>query len=504
MSGLWGAVPQVRWSGERVDPPIQPEPAEPSVSANVAATLKKPQDEPSGNTAEAGSTISAVDSSQVQPAEASAVRPAGASRQPLVNSRNHENGSYSSTEDSPSVQGHVVQAADVPRISTQDARQVSGNSQVAISDPAQDQIERLKAALDDDAQRAKESPRQAGGSPDVRVRVESMLDSARRLFDLGQLREAHHTAKSAHDLGDSARLDYPPDEERPIDLVQRIDDRIKETAEQDELTTAGAKVPALEPAAENSNSMTAADSLTKPTPAATSDAIGPPDDTAPRPRRDWSYGLNVFRRDRKPATADSQSNTLAATSNPEPSVPTRNASIEAKSSVVQLDLEVDSKTSGNDAAVVRANRSLTLITGQQVAEVGAERLPRNDSAPIAYVPTLPRSDLDEFVEPSLASAPDRGSATARNLSELNSSIWPPEAIEPTPRRIVDEPAPPPDFEEVTPLSPFRDVASPSMADMPERDQVAHARPANQNWQMGCCVFGICALVAFFWYRRGAT
>ena len=505
MSDLWGVVPQVRWTGERVEPPAQPEPTEPSVSANVAATLENPQVETSASIAESGTKISAIDSRQAQPVDASSVQPAAASRQPVLNSRNLENSSFSSTHSSASPKGQAAETTDSPISPAEVERQVSGNPHVALADPAQDQIERLKAALDDDALRAKESPRQAGGSPDVRVRVDSMLDSARRLFDLGRLREAHHTAKSAHDLGDSARLDYSPDEERPIDLVQRIDDRMKESAEQSDLTTPNANTPTSAPTAARSDPNAPSLSLEKPAPSASSDVSSSPIDAAPKARRDWGYGLNVFRRDRKAVTSDSSTSTLAATPAPESDAAARDLATESTPAVVQLDLEVDAESPGTtDAAVVRANRSLTLIKGQEKANAGVERQPRNDSAPIAYVPTLPNSDLDELTDPSLASASDRGGDTAETLSELNSTIWPPEAIESTPRRILDDSAPPPDFDEVSPLSPFRDVASPSTPAMTEPARIVHARPANQTWHFGCCAFGVCALVAFFWYRRGAT
>src|SRR5262249_21123283 len=117
--------------------------------------------------------------------------------------------------------------------------------EAVVSEPSNSQIERLKAALDDDAERAKEPSRQLSNH-DVRVRVESLLQRSRNLFDLGQLREARHTAKIAHELGDSAKLDYSPDEERPIDLVQRIEDQLKEA---DALAAAKPAEPSPEPIA---------------------------------------------------------------------------------------------------------------------------------------------------------------------------------------------------------------------------------------------------------------
>ena len=227
MSDLWDAVPQVRWSGSRTDPTAAPVKAEPSVAANVATTAEP---------------IRGGDRVDREPVRAQLVSPAGDSRPPNANAVETTLGSDSAgdptaTSLSPGVSPssgapassgvHASSEVAITAGGDSETVRVAGSTpQDVLNDPSTDQIARLKAALNDDTERAKSPARQVGGAHDVRVRVESMLARARRLFDLGQLREARHAAKTAHDLGDSARLDYSPDEERPIDLVQRIDSQL--------------------------------------------------------------------------------------------------------------------------------------------------------------------------------------------------------------------------------------------------------------------------------------
>ena len=478
MSDLWDAVPQVRWSGSRTDPTAEPVKAEPSVTANVATTAEPTQGVVPVDPESGQSSFVAADDDLMAPEFDSIQTVSGSSQQ------------EASTSSSGVATANIGQPND-------DAGAGSAPQDV-FADSSVDQIERLKAALSDDAERAKSPPRQAGGAHDVRVRVESMLTRARRLFDLGQLREARHAAKVAHDLGDSARLDYSPDEERPIDLVQRIDSQLKESAGQNESNSAQTANSSDNPPASNTNS-TQAGRAAQDDPRAVKE---PETDSAPRPKRDW--GLNVFRRDRKMPPTDQATAT--------PSAPVGQAKGSAVPTVIQMSFEADTDSpEESGAAVVQANRSLTLIKASktfETSETRAARIPRqsfDSSTPIAYAPFQRTARDGESSEALLdTSDPD---LEVRPSSEIESDPppWPLDVDESPTRPIVDESTPPPaDVEEVKPLSPFHDVAGQSSPDIAASVPTDNLNSANWNWLAGIAAFGICALIAVFWYRRGAT
>ena len=472
MSDLWDAVPQVRWSGSRIDPTGEPANTEPSVTANVATAAEPtqgvvPVDPESGQS----SSVAAADD-LMAPEFDSVQTVSGSSPQDVATSSSG------------------VGTAD---IGEPDEDPVAGSApQDVLADSSADQIERLKAALSDDAERAKSPPRQAGGAHDVRVRVESMLTRARRLFDLGQLREARHAAKIAHDLGDSARLDYSPAEERPIDLVQRIDSQLKESAGQDESNTPQTADASGNPPAPNTNS-TQAGRAAHDDPRTVKE---PETDSASRPRRDW--GLNVFRRDRKMPPTDQATAT--------PSAPVGTVPGSAQPAVVQMSFEADAESpEESGAAVVQANRSLTLIKASETQAARIHRQSFDSSTPIAYAP-FQRSTGDGESRETLFDTSDP-ELEVRPSSEIESDppAWPLDVDAPPTRPIVDESTPPPaDAEEVQPLSPFHDVAGQSSPNVAASVPADDLNSASWNWLAGIAAFGICALVAVFWYRRGAT
>ncbi len=465
MSDLWGAVPQVRWSGGRAEVPTVEQPAEPSVTANVAGAgvqkqseLAVPTDPRSPSSRDALTPTSPIDTGSVQTTVAvnpPASQPDG---------------------------GAVGRAAPENGLAPDDAIDTT-DPQSVFADTSVEQIERLKAALDDDAERANSPPRAVAGGHDVRVRVESMLARARQLFDLGQTREARHTAKIAHDLGDSARLDYSPDEERPIDLVQRIDDHLRVTAEQAAEQQGGAPDSlANQPVAEPEFG----DSVT---PNRREDKGADPESA--KQRRDWGYGLTVFRRDRKPGTTDR--------TNVAPGPATALPAVTPIPAVVLVAPELDTET---DGAVVQANRSLSLA---KVEETTPSRQPRDASAPIAFAPYQRRevrSELDDSVQ-DVSSTETEPEVESQDSGPLDQP-WPPViADKPT---IADEEeviVAPVEFEEVKPLTPFRDVAGAALSDLNEVEQIEPPR-GSFGWMAGAAVFGICAAIAIFWYRRGAT
>lgn len=476
---VWNAATQGRWSGSQGRwpgyPMAEPKGAEPSVTANAAASR-------------VSSVAGGSPSDGVTKADSS--RPSASGSASPVPSDQISTASGTMTPQKPD----AVSAAGGDLFD--DELGESPNAQTLTADTTAEQVERLKAALDDDAERAKQPPRPAASSHEVRVRVDSMLDRARRLFDLGQLREARHTAKIAHDLGHSARLDYSPDEERPIDLVQRIDDQLKESEAQTEPEgTAPSESSATPPPA-----VPLPAAPTSAPPAAVSAAASrdakPHENEQPRSRRDWSYGLNKFRKDKKP-TEPTTGNAVVATA------PTRT---DAETTAPQVATDAGANPNdGPEQAVVQANRSLTLIKAEQ-PDVRAERFDRDSSAPIAVIP-YQRNISPEDTEDSNPASSDVETRADEESSDVEpiDRTWPREITSPTPRPANDDPAPMPvEFEEVKPLTPFRDVAAPATAESAESLQVETPRNSNSGILWGLAAFGACAIVAFICYRRGAT
>ena len=343
------------------------------------------------------------------------------------------------------------------------------DSQMASSEPGSEQIERLKAALDADAEQVREPSRQST-TYDVRARVDSLLQRSRNLFDLGHLREARHTAKIAHDLGDSASLDYPPDQERPIDLVQRIDDQLKSADGQAADQVAEGTTPDVmmgDPLDK---------SIAPPRPAAVADT-----ETSAKSRLDW--GLSVFRRDRK--------NQAAAAAAPEPVA----AATVVAPPAVRLGLEADTEES--DQAVVQANRSTTLL-GAASSDV-TEPAESETVTPTSLLP--PQRSIEQDAK-SGSSLFEDGSGRETNLQQPLMALELSDAPE---RLVIEETAlPPAEFDEVRPLRPFRDVARNSHSESNISERIEQAPSFHWNWIFGLTMFAICSGFAWSWYRRGAT
>lgn len=465
MSSLWG--PQGRRLETRTDSGIPPQ-TEPSVSANSGASVATQQSDSSDpadpNKATTAEPVATRSTSSLQ-----TIAGALAATRPIFTDRD-------------------ANAADVP--SAEFGQQEITPAASIIDEGGQEQLERLEAALDRDAEQAAGVRRLAGSTHDVRVRVDALLEKSRRLFDLGQLREARHAAKVAHDLGDSARLDYAPDEERPIDLVLRIDDRIKEASELGESQTpieslAKDSLP-TESATANANAATSVSNA--PTSSKATPAVKSGDGESPnKPRKGWTQSLNVFGGGRKPTTP-----TPAATQ------PSSTPSAAPEAPAVQLALDTHTAAPEvNDGAVVQANRSLTLATAPRTAKPESipDRSGDTDSSISEFEPHA------ESTESSVEAA-----AFAVNQPDLASDLrsWPTESVAAkTPH--IDEPAPTSaDLIDVEPLPPFRDMAGPAPTRTDDADAPHECRSSDYGWPIGIALFVGCSLVAVFWYRRGAV
>lgn len=442
MTELWTAPG--RWSG-RIELPAIAEKSEPSVSANNAATAvaKVPAAEDVADELAGKAVVQVADSNET----------AMSNQGVLANSKND---ALVTLEFSDS-------ATDLEPLTT-------SSPQSVFTDSSAEQLERLQAAINDDAERADTRSRIVNGGHDVRLRVESMLEKSRRLFDLGQLREARHTAKIAQEIGDSARLDFSPEEERPVDLVQRIDDHIRGEESADSTPTGSAAEPVV-----------TADK----NPSSAKPAAAKEQDSQNRQRRDWS-GLAVFRRERKA----------------EPSVNPAGIAATKKTSVVQLSLDGNRVAVDEaDGAVVQANRSVSIKQSVPQASTNSSVSYPAESEPIEATELQtnrePTEEPPELTEDAVAMTDVTSDENGVNPAWTGDRLKPPSA--------TDEDSPPPaDFDESRPISAFREINSPPQTSLKTPMISSDERPAGWGTYIAATLFSLSAVAAIFWYRRGAT
>lgn len=109
-------------------------------------------------------------------------------------------------------------------------------------------IQQLKAALSADVERSVDEREQEATGHPLRVRAESLLRKAEDFLRLGQLAEARRAAQQAVDLTELGRFEFLPTEERPLELLRRIDAAIgrRDAAPAPLETLVGARVPSDE------------------------------------------------------------------------------------------------------------------------------------------------------------------------------------------------------------------------------------------------------------------
>ena len=453
MTQLLPSVPQTWWPGTREEPVEATTPTEPSVTANVAVVADS-DETPTDKKSTAG-----IDA-----------------RVPLKRDRRGRAPSSNATVTA-QAGGRISSAPteDEQQAASRDVMETAANNQ--SRDGGEEQVERLKAALNDDARRSTEPNRTASFSGEARVRVDSLLGRARRLFDVGRLSEARQTAQIAQELGESARLDYSPDEERPIDLVHRIDGQLQALQQ---------------PSEETEHSDVAETDRFK---AAPSDAESKTTALETSGSRSWlGRGMNVFRRDRKPSTTDATIIPVAADTAP---------------TQVSLSLELDDDTgshSDSRAAVVQANRSvaLSMVTSPQrnIGEFVTSPTTARDDGPNSLRSDPSSTDSDSEV----SELPDSGPATMKvdpSDSLLDDSAR--FSGDAGPRLTTDDAATsPPALEAVRPVSPFRNVVGTTKSSQPSRPVHREAHDTVWGWAAGAACFLACSILALTCYRRGAT
>ncbi|MEI8021792.1 MAG: hypothetical protein WCH39_26515, partial [Schlesneria sp.] len=314
MKSLWQQVPPVRWSNKDSQSATAKKEkiAEPAVAANVAIKSEKTGQAEAAEGLAASETRTRPQLSRLSPRF---IRP----------------------ENRPNEAMPAFETADIP--------EPNSNPFDNEAERADSPLERLNAALSDDALQAQSLPQRSVTMLEERFRVDSLLSRANRLIETGQLQQARESAMLAQQLGDAAQLDYSPDEDRPIDLIRRIDGQLEEIRL--------ANQPGSEDSDEPEQTMSATEA---PSPA---DIVSSSPEkelkVLTRKNRNWSA---FFRREKKSPAMTAESG-----------APNRETLTLGQPASVQDDLRSASRstrTAPHDA-VVMANRSVSLGPAEPVS-----------------------------------------------------------------------------------------------------------------------------------------
>ena len=334
-------------------------------------------------------------------------------------------------------------------------------------------LERLNAALSDDALQAQSLPQRSVTMLEERFRVDSLLSRAGRLIEIGQLQQAKEAALLAQELGDAAQLDYSPDEDRPIDLIRRIDGQLEAIRLADQ--------PAPKEDNEPENAVA--------TEAPSSDDVAVPSNSPEkelkvltRKNRNWSA---FFRREKKTSAPSAEPGRHAPetlTLGTPASVRDDSQSVARSAGTVRRD------------AVVMANRSVSLANAEPANERESTAFPDSDdqktSVEDPFAGTIPNST---GLENSRVRS-DRAVSFAVSSDSSRTTSEPDEGTGAFPEvDAVETLIPTHEVETETDNEPTR----PSRSDSTES-----IRPADGT--LFYLTMAACTVLALIYYRRGAT
>ena len=355
----------------------------------------------------------------------------------------------------------------------------------SVPDAEQDQIERLKAALAKDAHRDTDPDRIVGGvNNDARVRVDSLLSRAKRLFDGGQLNDARQKAQQAQMVGELARLDFSPNEERPIDLVHQIEDHL-----------ATQRNP-LDPA--ETDPVTG--DVVEPVEADFSDQIVTPANEQTREKGD-TVSSRSWLRERSIGTVFRRG--LKNTS-PETNTGTPNAETTDGQALLPIEL---SKDTDSTEAIVNANRGVTLtvnrkkFTTEPIQKQGTllgvrSRSRKSDESDPSSIDSK-ASVADPFEENRTEAA----SEEIRDLLDWSAASPLKNDSQLTANEIATDG---PSFEDVRPVSRPRSMDRGVGSLSPVRQRNAAGTASYSRSVIGAAAIIVCSMLALACYIRGAT
>lgn len=435
ITSLWQQVPPVRWPGRETS--VEEPKPEPAVAANVA--LKK-----EGETESSG--VASLDG------KSKTISGSFGLRRTASEPRHDE------------LPGNI-----------DFGESVAPDSPFAIEpDHSNSPLDRLNAALSDDVRQT--LPQRSVTPLEERVRVDSLISRAKELLDLGQLDQARDAAMAALELGEHAQLEYSPDEDRPIDLVRRIEgqqeaQQLTQEWGSEQESTANRMPPETDRARVSVSQAESADTDSKGT---------------SRKQRGWS---NLFRREKKP-NAPSSTDLGHVTQVANEVTPKRQSTAS--------NWPTTGRTSRPDThdAIVMANRSVSLGSPENTSEPDPTSARHSE---------LGRPDRDAANSPSAAPmspvitdfAEDRSSRSIDSESRISSSA-------------DDSNMAVPDLEAEEIISTPRRVASSIDDELPfeELDDAESGRPPEgMAFYIGIGIaisIVIGSMLAIYWYRGRAT
>lgn len=430
INSLWERVPPVRWPSREstADAQQQQRVAEPTVAANVA--LKKETESDSVSSVEARSR--------------SLPNPFGSRPNPVE-----------------------PRSEELPgRFDISDAWD-SNAAGATPAESANSPLDRLNAALTDDVENA--LPERSVTILEERLRVDSLISQARELLDVGQLDRAREIAVTALEIGESAHLEYAPDEDRPMDLVRRIESQMD--AEQ----VTQESHPESDISAATSHGHEPDSSLaTKHPQASDRDGKG-----TPKSPRAWS---NLFRREKKPNTpsADPGTQTSNQATPQQPADPGNSVT------------SIRSPRQESRNAIVMANRSVSLEPTEETAESNVATVSASEQP-------YPESDVStsrsELITEQQSDAPEAETEVLMaDTMDREASV--PDDDSTTPALTDLE-----NIEISLPSSRSRSVINRQSAPEPT-DEAEIDRGSTSLFIY--IVFGLCCVLAVACYRRGAT
>jgi len=397
ITSLWQQVPPVRWPGKETHPDrgSADNLAEPAVAANVALQ----QD----STSQSESTSEVLARGEETSAGGKSKSPPRRLGLPLISSDRETEGTSSdqnSREPAETTHAHPTE-----------------------TDQFNSPLERLNAALTDDVRHAMTLPRRSVTALEERFRVDSLISRAKELFATGQFDRAHEAAIAAQELGDAAQLDYAPDEDRPLDLVRRIEGQMDATRLTQEPGTADESSAATRTEEPEETSQLSTQLATPPA----KEAKG-----TPKTPRNWP---TFFRREKKSAAPASEDPVTPGPRTPGPLTPgprTQDPVTQVSSEAIRNTFRADRIDSTPPArthqipahdAIVMANRSVSLEARESILESRTVATSRTtDPRTIEPVTTAPEAIPATTRAPASSESEDCAAEEDRIPARISSRV----------------------------------------------------------------------------------
>jgi hypothetical protein len=355
----------------------------------------------------------------------------------------------------------------------------SATELLADVESTESSMSRLTAALTDDAIEAQTLPQQSLTTLEARIRVDLLISRAKQLLDVRQFDQALRSALLAQDLSECAQLDFSPDEDRPIDLVRRIEGQLEATladqpARDDDLVESAPAKVEPEPI-ENSSKSTASSSPQE-----------NEKSKRARSRRDWS---TLFRRDKKSTTTE-----LESTSHD-----TKPAKAEPGTNPHKNDEQARIKPSppARDGIVV-ANRSVAIgnVESSEATAISFALEPADETPAERPFSKSSRSENFYRADSERIEDHDHNDSSTGINSELNNSklVLDDGGVQQSEIEVGEPTLPSTEEIELGNETPTRRTFSDVETDDGRSD----------DWNILYILFGISSLFAVTCYRRGAT